>query len=131
MRNVNATVKDLIEQLRQLNLLEEDILSRLAAIDAEEETPREIPVVIPRAVAVDSPQQDIRYSPGDRVRITNKFRKPFGWNNRTPWDENSGRNAVVTSVSGNKVYITTDNGIRTWRLSKNLISQQAYENRDV
>lgn len=57
-------------------------------------------------------------SKGNRIRITNRVRKPATWNNETAWDK--GCLATVMRVTPEQVHIITDNGISTWRVPNNL-----------
>lgn len=63
---------------------------------------------------------------GDRVIIRNNVRKPSGWSNDVVWDEQQARRATVTKVdaAADRVYFTTDNGVRTWRMPANLRRSQ-------
>ena len=56
----------------------------------------------------------------ERVRIKNRIRKPANWPTSKPWTEANERSAVVTRVTTDRVYITTDNGTLTWRQPQNL-----------
>jgi hypothetical protein len=57
---------------------------------------------------------------GDRVRIKNKIRKPKHWPTEKAWTETLERKAIVTRVTTDRIYITTDNGTLTWRQPSNI-----------
>jgi hypothetical protein len=56
----------------------------------------------------------------DRVCIKNRIRRPANWPTNKPWTEANERLAVVTRITPDRVYITTDNGTLTWRQPQNL-----------
>lgn len=105
MRNTN-NVAALIEQLKRLKVREARILEQL---EAENDLQR-----------VDHFVQPPTFEIGDRVRITNRVRRPANWDERIPWNERHARNATVTGIADGKIYFTTDNGTQTWRLPQNL-----------
>lgn len=72
--------------------------------------------------APDLPYQAGEFIPGDRVVVINSVRRPKSWPIHKPWTAEREKCAVVTSrdVPNEKVFITTDNGHRTWRNAKNL-----------
>ena len=99
-----------------MKIRENDIIDRLARVNraqvnAGNDTPSNR--VAPRVPAATN-----SFKRGDRVRITNKVRKPAtaGAN----WSENRERLATVTRVIPDQVHILTDNGTRTWRAPNNL-----------
>jgi hypothetical protein len=55
---------------------------------------------------------------GDRVRFTNKVRKPA--TARPSWTEEKEQLATVTNVTATQVHVTTDNQTKTWRVPNNL-----------
>jgi hypothetical protein len=57
---------------------------------------------------------------GDRVKIRNKVRKPTTWPKDKAWTEPLERQATVTRITNDRVYITTKNGTHTWRHLNNL-----------
>lgn len=110
-----SSFDELIEELRALKIRENDIIDRLARVNraqvnAGNDTPSNR--VVAQAPATNS------FKRGDRVRITNKVRKPAtaGAN----WSESRERLATVTRVIPDQVHILTDNGTRTWRAPNNL-----------
>lgn len=56
---------------------------------------------------------------GDRVRITNKVKKPASWTRQIEWDEEKERSATVTRVTATQIHFVTDNGVETWRKPNN------------
>ena len=62
----------------------------------------------------------IGFKKGDRVRITNKVRRPATWSREVEWDESQARMATVTHIYKNQVHFMTDNGVKTWRATNNL-----------
>ena len=53
---------------------------------------------------------------GDRVRITNKIKRPASWT--AHWDVRDNvneRKATVTHTVREQVWVITDNGTKTWR----------------
>ena len=57
---------------------------------------------------------------GDKVKIKNKIRKPANWPKDKTWTEPLERQATVTKITDDRVYITTGNGTHTWRHINNL-----------
>jgi hypothetical protein len=95
-------IEDLLTQIRDLTL-------RVARLEQE-------------TTNTDHPTNDNRIEllVGDRVRIKNRIRRPANWPTSKPWTEANERSAVVTRVTTDRVYITTDNGTLTWRQPQNL-----------
>jgi len=58
------------------------------------------------------------YQVGDRVYITSRIRRPVFA--PATWTGYKERRATVTRIVGEKVYVKTDNDIKTWRAAKNL-----------
>ena len=103
-------LEDLIEELRTLKIRETEIVAELKRVSngAPEK----------RAGGNEGDKPCAGIAKGDRVRITNKVRKPASAG--PTWTEAKERVAVVTSVNATQVYILTDNGTRTWRGPNNL-----------
>jgi hypothetical protein len=59
---------------------------------------------------------------GDRVRITNRVRRPATAG--VSWTEERERLATVTRIIPDQVHIRTDNGTKTWRAHNNLEIQR-------
>jgi hypothetical protein len=58
-------------------------------------------------------------SVGNRVRITNRVRRPSGW--APAAHDGVDQIGTVTRVTSSRVYITTDSGIQTWRAPSNVV----------
>ena len=58
---------------------------------------------------------DDPFRPGDRVRITNKVRRPDTWDTSNTWDQKAAQRATVTRIYKEQVHFVTDNGVETWR----------------
>jgi hypothetical protein len=109
----DTNLAGLIEELRALKIRETEIVAELRrANDAR--TGTNIQRDTPAAVVANSNE----HKRGDRVRITNKVRKPASAGQT--WTEAKERLATVTSVNETQVFILTDNGTRTWRGPNNL-----------
>ncbi len=103
------TIETLIAELKRLKVREAEIISEL------EET-----VGQQRASHSEGANTTGRLSIGDRVRITNRVRRPANWTNEATWEEEKERRATVTKVTPDQVHIVTDNGVKTWRAPNNL-----------
>lgn len=102
-------LENLIEELRTLKIRETEIVAELRRVsNAAPET----------RVDNEGDKHRVGFAKGDRVRITNKVRKPASAG--PTWTEAKERLATVTSVNTTQVYILTDNGTRTWRGPNNL-----------
>jgi hypothetical protein len=104
--------EELIEELKRLRIRQTAVLA-------------EIREVVEEANEADQDNNDINlvairhgFNVGDRVRITNKIRKPATAG--TSWNENRERLATVSRITVDQVHIITDNGTRTWRAPNNL-----------
>ena len=106
----NQSVDQLIQKLKKIRIQETQVLNQL-----EEARARETTDSLPRVHTLHTDHNP--FEKGDRVKIFNKIRLPGG---RTP--TNDDRIAIVTNVVEDKVYFTTLNGTKTWRLHKNLRS---------
>ena len=100
------SVDELIEQLKSLKVQENEVLEKLSRAREQE-----------KAQTRNRTQGNTTYEPGDRVRITNTVKVPF-----TRSANARDRTATVRYTRPYnkqiKVFITTDNGFRTWRLEK-------------
>lgn len=105
MHNMN-NIAALIKQLKRLKVREARILEQLEAANEVQHA--------------DHPVQPPSFEIGDRVRITNRVRRPANWDERVRWNDREARNATVTGLSDGKVYFTTNNGTQTRRLPQNL-----------
>jgi hypothetical protein len=104
------SIEELIAQLKLIKIQEANIIARIEAAAAHKKDDDKSETTRPATT---------RLTKGDRVRITNRVRKPATWNNETAWDEDKGRLATVTKVTPEQVNIITDNGISTWRAPPN------------
>jgi hypothetical protein len=99
----NSTLQYKIREVRKLRV-------RVAKLE-NERTPSKNK---PTTVGVDT------LKTGDRIRITNKIKRPVTWPQDTPWTEERERVGTVTHLIRDQVYFRTDNGRTTWRVSKNV-----------
>jgi hypothetical protein len=103
-------IGDLIEELKALKLRESVVISQLEAANRRRSTHD----------TTATAEQEIGLSPGDRVYVVNRVRKPATWTSKVEWIAEKERRATVTRVTANQVHILTDNGVRTWRAPNNL-----------
>jgi hypothetical protein len=106
----DSRFEDLIEELRTLKIRETEIVAELNRVSKGASESR-----------VENNEEDkprVGIAKGDRVRVTNKVRKPASAG--PTWTEAKERLATVTSVSATQVHILTDNGTKTWRGPNNL-----------
>jgi hypothetical protein len=104
-------IEELTEQVRSLSLQVRE-LQRALGIPAERNTPQDLP----------NDHEEDHFVIGGRVHILNDIRKPASWDNRKPWIASEARQATVTRIRGQQVFLLTNNGISTWRKRKNLRS---------
>ena len=97
----------IIRELERLRIRREHLLARFTEVREHRQ----------RNEGVDAP-----LTVGDRVRITNRVRRPNGWP-PAPRDD-ADRAGTVTRVTSTRVYITTDTGIATWRAPTNVTRAQ-------
>jgi hypothetical protein len=100
---MTTEIDELIREVRKLRV-------RVAKLE-NERTPSKNK---PTTVGVDT------LKTGDRIRITNKIKRPVTWPQDTPWTEERERVGTVTHLIRDQVYFRTDNGRTTWRVSKNV-----------
>lgn len=110
-------IDTLIAELKSLKIREADIIAQLETAAAEQRRGQRRETNTDTRVVVSGTNALAR---GDRVRITNRVRKPATWNNDIRWEEDKERSATVTKVTPDQVHIVTDNGVRTWRAPNNL-----------
>jgi hypothetical protein len=96
-----SQVDELIKQLNTLHLQETRILGQLAEARRREEN----------RAQEDTPRHPLEFRVGDRVALKTA---------RFPYNGHLDRRAVVNTVTGDKIHITTLNGRETWRAPKNL-----------
>ena len=108
----NDDVDALIQELQQLNMRQTELLQELQQRNRAQSHQEHC--------GHDTQVQ--RYETGDHVIITNEIRRPL----LAPqtWNRENERRATVTRVKRvlqkDRVYLTTDNGTRTWRLAENV-----------
>jgi transcription antitermination factor NusG len=103
------SVDQLIEQLKNLKVQENVVLEKLSRAREQEK----------EAQNRNRTPRNTTYKVGDRVRITNGVTVPFA-RNANERDRTATVRYTKPHNEHTKVYITTDNGFRTWRLEKNL-----------
>jgi len=109
------TFEELIEELRELRIRETAVITQLEQVNARARTSTlETNTSGSNRTAVIASG----LKRGDRVRIRNKVRRPATAG--PTWSEARERSATVTRVTPDQVYITTDNGTKTWRGPNNL-----------
>ena len=104
-------IEDLIEELKDVRLQETALLVRL------EDANRRRSGRTATTLATETVNGIAR---GDRVRITNKVKRPANWPSERTWVEAQYRAATVTRVTPEQIFIYTDNGVKTWRAPNNL-----------
>lgn len=104
-------IGDLIEELKALKLRESVVISQLEA--AYRRRPND-------DYTTSTAEQETGLSPGDRVYVINRVRKPATWTSKVEWTAEKERRATVTRVTATQIHILTDNGVRTWRAPNNL-----------
>ena len=107
---MEESLEELVNELQQLSIRQVEVLNRIQRLNelhAVEGTP------VGRAQV-----NGLRV--GDRVRITNKVKKPAAWPRERNWSESEFRSATVTRVTRLQIHFVTDNGITSWRAPNNL-----------
>jgi hypothetical protein len=105
------SLTELIAELRDLNIRQAEVVARIGVLTNAHDTDGTPPTI---GIAVNG------FKKGDRVKITNKVKKPAVWPREKEWIESQFRLATVTKVSRLQVHFLTDNGVRTWRAPNNL-----------
>ena len=116
-------IEDLIEELKELRLRETAIIRQIkAANELRTHNARDTTTTGQQGTSgnEEATTRSIIHA-GDRVRITNKIRRPA--TATATWTEQRERIATVTRVTADQVHIVTDNGTRTWRAPNNLKKQ--------
>jgi hypothetical protein len=106
----DSRVDDLIEQVQSLTLQVQELKQELRRRDTS-------PSLRQRGQQL---PYRTEFKPGDRVRILNSIRKPTSWNASKEWLPFQAKSATITSIKGQRVFFTTDNGVSTWRSPNNL-----------
>ena len=118
MRNDDGDdISTLIEELKSLRVRETALLLRIEEANRRRQGDQRDN---DGHQDIGSTQQDTgaTYHVRDRVYVLNQIRKPIFA--PTTWTGYNERRATVTRVAGEKVFIETDNGTKTWRAAKNL-----------
>ena len=105
-------IEQLIAEVRSLRI-------RLDTLEAEREGERSEGEAIAEERNGNA-ETDGEFSVGDRIRITNKVRKPATWSKSVAWSEETERKGTVTRIIGDQVHFVTDNGTNTWRAQNNI-----------
>ena len=108
---MEEALDELTNELRQLRIREVKVLSQIRRLNELRAAREEAPVA---RFEVNG------FRVGDRVRITNKVKKPATWPRGQVWSESEFRSATVTRVTRLQIHFVTDNGISTWRAPNNL-----------
>jgi aryl carrier-like protein len=109
----NQNLEEMIKRFNTIRIELSEILNKIETTLSEERlisTGLDVISVIEK--------DDETFSVGDRVFIRNLVRKPPSIINT--WDKIKAQYATVTFVSFERVEITTDNNVKTWRKPKNL-----------
>jgi hypothetical protein len=101
----DITVEDLIVELNALRI-------RVAQLEAAQGAVADI--------GNGNVDDAVAFRRGDRIRITNRVRRPSNWNTGVVWEEERERTATVTRVTPTQIHFVTDNGTRTWRAHRNV-----------
>ena len=111
----NAQVAELVSRLRRLQLEQQEVLLALnqAIQQANQTQERRDTAVPPDHIP---PEDRPGFVVGDSVYITNRLRHiPL---RRLPTLRD--RAAIITSMSGTRIYLRTYNGYDTWRIISNI-----------
>jgi hypothetical protein len=104
----DTRIENLIAELNVLRI-------RVAHLEAGQEV-----LDTQRDVDIDVNVNVVALRRGDRIRITNRVKKPATWTGASVSDEERERVATVTRVRPKQVHFVTDNGTRTWRAPNNV-----------
>ena len=103
------SVDQLIEQLKDLKLQESVVLEKLSRARAKEKAQDRN----------DRAPRSTTYEPGERLRIINTVKVPSTRSVHARVKTATVRYTMAHNAEI-KVFITTDNGFKTWRLEKNI-----------
>ena len=104
------TLELLINELRALRLRVTQVEAQLQEQREQEQQTTEFSRIPPND-----------FAKGDRVRITNRIRRPATWSaSWTDVDIEKERSATVTHRVRDQIWLITDNGTKTWRAQNNL-----------
>jgi transcription antitermination factor NusG len=110
MSNNDRYIDQLIDKLQALHVETTSIIDAITLARQEELTLKrqaQTNGTVSKAT-VDPTTQERTFRVGDRVCIVN-----------SPFLKHS-RKGIVTRISGNRVYVRTDDNVTTWRVAKNL-----------
>lgn len=117
----DRNIEELIEELHELKIREAELtvrIERARLARTERATVGALESSDSSHSQLGGPFFTNGFRPGDRVRVTNKVRKPATAG--PAWTEARERLATVTKVIPDQVHILTDNGTKTWRAPNNL-----------
>lgn len=117
----DRNIEELIEELHELKIREAELtvrIERARLARTERATVGALESSDNSHSQLGGPFFTNGFRPGDRVRVTNKVRKPATAG--SAWTEARERLATVTKVIPDQVHILTDNGTKTWRAPNNL-----------
>ena len=117
----DSKIEDLIEELKALRVRETAIIREIEAANESRIRRASSSTTQSRETNDAEDVSSNRIRTGDRVRITNKIRRPA--TATATWTEQLERIATVTRVTPEQIHIVTDNGTRTWRAPNNLRKQ--------
>ncbi len=127
-------IDSLLQRLRELQLeqqtvidaIEERLIEQQAKVRKNKDDNNHNPFPLTAKNYVHSTQAhrefDRRFPVGARIRITNKINNRFG---RPTNDKDRTGTVVSTDLTTDRVYIITDNGHRTFRVSKNVVVEKS------
>jgi hypothetical protein len=107
---MEESLEELVNELQHLSIRQVEVLNRIQRLN-------ELHAV--EGTAVGRIQVN-GFRAGDRVRITNKVKRPAAWPRERVWSESEFRSATVTKVTRLQIHFVTDNGITSWRAPNNL-----------
>lgn len=109
----NSSIESLIQELADLRIR----VAQLEAAATEPVAQLEAAATEPGPINEGS-ESDL--SPGDRVLVKNKVKRPATWNIADAWNQQAAQRATVTHFYKDQVHFITDNGVSTWRARNNL-----------
>ncbi len=117
MANIDQNVKDILKQIRNLDIAAKNLNSRRVTLVHKLETALEVAAVAERNQLVDS----CYYRHGDRIEITNKV-TPGIYGGEAGLPDRYGTVTIQKKTDRGqvKVFFRTDRGINTHRLAKNI-----------
>jgi hypothetical protein len=104
-------INDLTKQVRSLSIQVKKLKKQIDGLKGKN-----------NATVPPSPQEQASscIQIGDRVKLLNTLKKPKNWDDTHIWLQSEARKGTVSRLHGEKIYFTTDNGVDTWRLAKNV-----------